>query len=330
MHRLIVGSVFLSALVFALLISPLLRSEAQAQGSVIYACISNQGAVRLVAVSDTCRGNEHRVSFNLAGPQGPPGPQGPAGPQGPNGAQGQQGATGATGATGAAGAQGANGAPGATGPQGPQGETGAQGAKGDTGAEGAQGPEGPAGPAADLNPVLDRVTGLEGEVDALAASVATLENAPHQASDEVLFRAVTATTTRGKIQSGTAIGSYAAADMCSQVATVRFEGSHPARMCTVDDLHRTSSIKGPDYMRSRFNVQTAWVHYVAGDEPVGSPREPGMGLATSCADFTTSVDIEGYRGTAAKCEPRTDTGDVVLKVAQHLSCSTNIPIACCS
>lgn len=61
----------------------------------IRACVSSNGALRIVLPAEPCRNNEFALSWNAdgeegatgpAGPQGPAGAQGPAGPQGPSGA----------------------------------------------------------------------------------------------------------------------------------------------------------------------------------------------------------------------------------------------------
>ena len=64
----------------------------------ITACASNDnGRLRVVRPSVSCRSNEHRLSWNVRGPKGEPGAQGPAGepgsagPQGPTGPQGPPG-----------------------------------------------------------------------------------------------------------------------------------------------------------------------------------------------------------------------------------------------
>lgn len=128
---------------------------AQTNNNTIYACVSDNGDVRVVDPTERCRHHETRIHWNVVGPQGPagaPGPQGPAGPQGPQGVAGPLGpigATGAAGATGQTGAIGPQGPKGDPGAQGQQGATGAQGAKGDVGAQGAQGPIGPQGATGD-------------------------------------------------------------------------------------------------------------------------------------------------------------------------------------
>ena len=112
-----------------------------AQGNTIYACAGNgSGNLRIVAVTEPCRSNETRVTWNATGPQGPQGaqgvagPQGPVGPEGPAGPQGLAGPQGAPGATGGVGPQGAAGADGPQGPVGPQGPQGPQGSQGEGGA----------------------------------------------------------------------------------------------------------------------------------------------------------------------------------------------------
>lgn len=127
--------------------------------TLIQACQSPSGYLRIVASTADCRRPDTAVSWSVRGPAGPAGPrgadgaQGPAGPAGPKGDPGAPGAAGANGANGATGPEGpkgdrgepgAAGADGATGPQGPKGDPGP---KGETGATGPQGPMGPQGPA---------------------------------------------------------------------------------------------------------------------------------------------------------------------------------------
>lgn len=82
-------------------------------GGRIRACVHNgSGAVRIVDHDDECHGNEHRVSWNVRGPEGPPGQQGPQGAQGFPGAQGMQGPQGLTGSQGPQGPEGQQGPPG--------------------------------------------------------------------------------------------------------------------------------------------------------------------------------------------------------------------------
>jgi hypothetical protein len=100
----------------------------------VHGCYQNDGDLRVISPSSSCRRSEHALSWSQQGPKGD---------------------TGATGATGAAGSNGANGAKGDTGPQGDpgtKGDTGPQGvagAKGDTGAQGDPGAKGDAGPQGD-------------------------------------------------------------------------------------------------------------------------------------------------------------------------------------
>src|SRR5262249_34291248 len=87
----------------------------------IFACVSSNGEIKLVAPNATGKNNEALVVWNVAGPQGMIGPAGPAGPAGPIGPIGPQG------------------------PQGPGGPAGPRGPVGLTGPQGAAGPQGPAG-----------------------------------------------------------------------------------------------------------------------------------------------------------------------------------------
>jgi hypothetical protein len=106
----IVGAAF----VVALGLAPI-----SAQGQQIFACVNNSdGTMRIVAQNVTCRNNETKLVWSVAGPQGPMGSAGPTGPTGP------QGPAGPAGAQGPAGPQGPMGAPGATGATGSQGLAG--------------------------------------------------------------------------------------------------------------------------------------------------------------------------------------------------------------
>src|SRR4029079_13659241 len=74
---------------------------------IIKACYQkNQGMLRLLVGSKTCRHSEVPISWNMQGIQGPAGPAGPAGPvsaTGPAGPVGPMGATGPAGPAGPAG-----------------------------------------------------------------------------------------------------------------------------------------------------------------------------------------------------------------------------------
>ena len=127
-----------SVAILGLLCAAPVAAQIPSSGGVYYACVRLDGdqdaarLLRLVAASESCRGGETKIHWNVVGPQGPVGPAGPRGATGPQGAAGTPGTAGAAGPQGAAGP---------TGPVGPQGPTGA------TGATGATGPQGPAGPA---------------------------------------------------------------------------------------------------------------------------------------------------------------------------------------
>jgi Collagen triple helix repeat (20 copies) len=106
----IVGAAFVVALALA---------PRSADAQQIFACVNDDGVIRIVAPNATCPRNEKKLVWNVAGPSGPMGPAGPTGPtgatgpQGPAGPAGPQGPTGATGATGPAGPAGARGPGGA-------------------------------------------------------------------------------------------------------------------------------------------------------------------------------------------------------------------------
>jgi len=59
--------------------------------TVIRGCVGNNGAVRIVGPSDSCKNNESLLTWNAAGPAGAVGPIGPAGPVGATGPQGPAG-----------------------------------------------------------------------------------------------------------------------------------------------------------------------------------------------------------------------------------------------
>lgn len=75
---------------------------AQATG-VIRACVSNNGQIRVVSTTETCRSNEGTLEWNVQGPPGPQGAQGDTGPQGPPGEKGETGEQGPPGPQGAQG-----------------------------------------------------------------------------------------------------------------------------------------------------------------------------------------------------------------------------------
>jgi type VI protein secretion system component Hcp len=56
------------------------------QDPTIHACVSDKGAVRIVAATTTCLRGETAASWNQQGPVGPTGPAGPVGPSGSGGA----------------------------------------------------------------------------------------------------------------------------------------------------------------------------------------------------------------------------------------------------
>lgn len=50
--------------------------------TVYYACVKNDGTIRMVSAGTTCHAHETLISWNQTGPQGPAGPTGPQGPAG--------------------------------------------------------------------------------------------------------------------------------------------------------------------------------------------------------------------------------------------------------
>jgi type VI secretion system secreted protein Hcp len=70
----------------ALVIGTTIAYGAVGDGSVLTACVSSKGAVRVVDAATACPAGETRVSWNKEGPVGPQGVPGPAGPEGAPGA----------------------------------------------------------------------------------------------------------------------------------------------------------------------------------------------------------------------------------------------------
>jgi hypothetical protein len=56
----------------------------QTSTSVINACASPNGGLRIIATGDTCKNTETPLSWNVQGPPGPQGPQGVPGPPAPS------------------------------------------------------------------------------------------------------------------------------------------------------------------------------------------------------------------------------------------------------
>jgi len=81
--------------------------SAQAAGSgVIHACVKENGEIRVVGPTTSCRGEATLLEWNIQGPAGPPGPQGLAGQ---TGSQGPIGLTGSPGPAGLPGSPGISG-----------------------------------------------------------------------------------------------------------------------------------------------------------------------------------------------------------------------------
>lgn len=110
--------------------------SASTTSAVINGCMQkNNGQLRIVGDTGSCRSDETAISWNAQGAKGDTGPQGPIGPQGPQGPQGVKGD------------------PGAPGPQGPQGAPGPQGPQGPTGADGKNGTDGANGVSVQSTPL---------------------------------------------------------------------------------------------------------------------------------------------------------------------------------
>jgi len=80
-----------AALAIAVVLGANTHVQAQAGPATIRACIGGGGSLRLVGPSETCKGNDQLVVWNV---QGPAGPAGPAGPSGATGATGPEGPAG--------------------------------------------------------------------------------------------------------------------------------------------------------------------------------------------------------------------------------------------
>jgi hypothetical protein len=120
-----------------------------ASSEAITACASkSSGRLRVVSAKTVCRSYEHRLTWNVRGPQGAAGARGPEGPAGPPGAEGPQGPAGERGPQGE------------HGPQGAQGETGPAGPAGAQGPAGEQGPAGPQGQPGRGLASFDELAGL--------------------------------------------------------------------------------------------------------------------------------------------------------------------------
>jgi hypothetical protein len=139
----------------------LLLAVGPTAGDQMRGCVNASGGLRIIGASESCRGNESFVAWNMTGPAGPQGAQGVAGPMGATGPQGPRGLPGDRGANGAPGPQGERGLVGPQGGAGSSGQQGPAGAKGDRGDVGPQGPpgapgaQGPSG-ASSLNTVMAR------------------------------------------------------------------------------------------------------------------------------------------------------------------------------
>src|SRR5262245_9038526 len=92
--------------VLAVAASPTIAMADGGDRSLVHVCVSNLGAVHLVAPDAGCPAGQSPRHWAIAGPPGAQGPLGPTGPQGPQGAPGPQGPSGEKGKKGKAGPQG--------------------------------------------------------------------------------------------------------------------------------------------------------------------------------------------------------------------------------
>ncbi len=130
----------LGALVAGLLTAAAVATCALAHGgdtALIHTCVGEtNGAMRVVAATETCRSSEYALDWNQQGEPGAPGTPGAAGPAGEKGADGAPGPAGAAGPAGPSGPAGADGAAGPVGPAGPTGPAGRDGRDGAAGGGG--------------------------------------------------------------------------------------------------------------------------------------------------------------------------------------------------
>lgn len=88
-RKLIFSGILLFGFALGIIAHPLVgKVLAQVASTEIYACVKDNGLVRISTTSTTCGTGETLLSWNTQGPAGPQGPQGPVGPQGPQGPAG--------------------------------------------------------------------------------------------------------------------------------------------------------------------------------------------------------------------------------------------------
>lgn len=91
-RKLIFSGILLFGFALGIIAHPLVgKVLAQVASTEIYACVKDNGLVRISTTSTTCGTGETLLSWNTQGPAGPQGPQGPEGPQGPIGPAGSGG-----------------------------------------------------------------------------------------------------------------------------------------------------------------------------------------------------------------------------------------------
>jgi len=83
-------SIFLSVCLVTFVSATIVQADTTP--TVFYACVNmSNGTIRMISATDSCKGNEQKISWNNVGPAGPAGPAGPQGPQGNPGPQGPSG-----------------------------------------------------------------------------------------------------------------------------------------------------------------------------------------------------------------------------------------------
>jgi hypothetical protein len=158
----------------------------------------------------------------------------------------------------------------------------------------------------------------------LETQIKNLENGMR--SPAAKFCGLTSGTTSGRILNGTAVGIYAAAQLCAQVDTC----GTGARMCSVYDMYHSAAT---GTLTQAQTVNKSWVYMAAWQNFTAGANEPTAGLNDNCGSYTYGTGDLAWRGTGVGWAPR-NNGEKVLKFftsnqAGGTLCSEVLPIACC-
>jgi Collagen triple helix repeat (20 copies) len=152
--------------------------------TLVSACTSKAGKVRVLATSVKCHSSEKKVTWNIQGSRAPAGATGQVGAKGDAGARGATGdvgphglagGTGTAGADGQAGTRGASGQTGPVGPPGIPGDIGTAGPVGPQGLRGTAGATGAQGSPGQSTESLDALAGLPCNTSTPQAGVTQLD-----------------------------------------------------------------------------------------------------------------------------------------------------------